>query len=84
MEESIKYFQGYEGYFWQWETDKDAMEHPDDGFNVLAIPHVSVIAYRKHALEILSVMAEQGLPPFGALLLVLYESGDFRADLCAR
>lgn len=78
MEESIKYFQGYEGYFWQWETDQDAMEHPDDEFNVLAIPHVSVIAYRKHVLEVLSVMADGGLPPYGALLLVLYASGDFR------
>ena len=25
MEEAVKYFQSYEGYFWQWETDTDAM-----------------------------------------------------------
>jgi len=78
MEEAIKYFQNYEGYFWQWETDKDAMESSDDEYNQLSIPHVSVIAYRTHALEILKVMADGGIPPFGAFLLVLYASGNFR------
>lgn len=78
MEESIQYFQSYQGYFWQWETDKDVMDIPGDEHNLLSIPHVSVIAYRTHALEILKVMAEVGLPPFGAYLLVLYATGNFK------
>lgn len=78
MEETIKYFQSHAGYFWQWETDQDAFEFPGDEYNQLSIPHVSVIAYRTHTLELLKVMAEGGIPPFGAFLLVLYATGNFR------
>ncbi|MFT3978882.1 MAG: hypothetical protein QM687_00340 [Ferruginibacter sp.] len=78
MEDTRKYFQNYEGYFWQWETDHDAMESQVDIYNQLSIPHVSVIAYRSHALEILKVMSEESIPPFGAFLLVMYASGNFR------
>lgn len=78
MEETIKYFQNYKGYFWQWETDHDAMEFPEDVYNLLSIPHVSVIAYRKYALEILKMMEPAGIPPFGAFLLALYASGNFK------
>lgn len=78
MEETIKYFQSYTGYFWQWETDEDTLEFPGDAYNQLSIPHVSVIAYRAHVLELLKVLAEDGIPPFGAFLLVLYASGNFK------
>lgn len=55
------YFNAYPDYFWQWE-DRDS---------VLAIPKANTIAYRALVLEILDVLALQGVPPFGAMLLAL-------------
>ena len=55
------YFQGYEGYFWQWEEEGE----------VLAIPGSSTIAYRAFVTEVLEHLYIQGFPPFGSLLLCL-------------
>jgi len=69
----IAYFQSYRDYFWEWTTDEDV---PDDtGYhehNLISIPNAGAIAYRPYIIEVLNILKEQGLPPFGALLLVLY------------
>jgi hypothetical protein len=71
------YFQSYEHYFWEWTTDEDV---PDDtGYNennLISIPNVGVIAYRLYAIEILEELQEQGFPPFGSFLLILYAIQD--------
>ncbi len=56
-----QYIQSYQGYFWQWEEDGE----------VLTIPAADTIAYRQFIVEVLAVLAPQGFPPFGSLLLVL-------------
>jgi hypothetical protein len=69
----IAYFQSYINYFWEWKTDEDV---PDStGYNennLISIPNVGAIAYRPYVMEILKELKEQGFPPFGSLLLVLY------------
>lgn len=73
----IAYFQSYINYFWEWTTDEDV---PDDTRynenNLISIPNVGAIAYRPYIMEILKELKEQGLPPFGSLLLVLYALHD--------
>ncbi|MBK1895369.1 hypothetical protein [Chryseobacterium paridis] len=67
------YFQSYENYFWEWVTDEDVRD--DSGYhenNLVSIPNVGAIAYRPYIIEVLKELQPQGLPPFGALLLVLY------------
>lgn len=56
-----EYFNAYPDYFWQWE----------DNASVLAIPKANTIAYRALVLEILDVLAPQGFPSFGSMLLAL-------------
>ncbi len=69
----IAYFQSYIHYFWEWTTDEDV---PDaSGYNennLISIPNVGAIAYRPYVMEILKELKDQGFPPFGSLLLVLY------------
>lgn len=55
------YLASYRGYFWNWEDDAD----------VIAIEGGSTVAYREKLVQVLSALSEQGLPPFGALLLAL-------------
>lgn len=55
------YFQSYENYFWKWEEKGE----------VLAINGGSTIAYKQLILEILDNLSEQGIPPFGSLLLAI-------------
>jgi ribosomal protein L7/L12 len=55
------YLQSNEPYFWKWEEDGDIIE----------IPHGSTIAYTNQVKEIMDHIAEQGLPSFGCLLLVI-------------
>lgn len=73
----IAYFQSYINYFWEWTTDEDV---PDEtGYNennLISIPNIGAIAYRPYVIEILKQLQPQGLPPFGALLLLLYASQD--------
>lgn len=56
-----EYFQSHEQYFWMWE----------DNGEVLEIPGGSTIAYTELIKEMLACTQEQGLPPFGSLLLFL-------------
>lgn len=68
-----EYFQSYEGYFWEWNTDEDVRD--ETGYhenNLVSIPNVGAIAYRPYIIEVLKELHLQGIPPFGALLLVLY------------
>lgn len=68
-----EYFQSYENYFWEWQTDEDIAG--DSGYhdhNLISIPGVGAIAYRPYVMEILKELQPQGWPPFGALLMVLY------------
>jgi hypothetical protein len=56
-----EYFQSCKHNFWQWE------EHGD----VIGIPNSSTIAYKAFVVDVLEKLAPQGIPPFGALLLVI-------------
>jgi ribosomal protein L7/L12 len=56
-----EYFQSYSDYFWQWE----------DNAEVIAIPNYSTIAYRAFITEVLAKLSDQGVPPFGALLMAM-------------
>jgi len=56
-----RYFQSYKEYFWNWEENGE----------VLSIPNGSTIAYREFLLQILQNLSNQGIPPFGSLLLVI-------------
>lgn len=76
-----EYFQSYENYFWEWETDEDIAG--DSGYhdhNLISIPGVGAIAYRPYIMEILKELQPQGWPPFGALLMVLYAMQDGYTD----
>ncbi|PIF44361.1 hypothetical protein CLU96_1309 [Chryseobacterium sp. 52] len=76
-----EYFQSYENYFWEWETDEDIAG--DSGYhdnNLISIPGVGAIAYRPYVMEILKELQSQGWPPFGALLMVLYATQDGYTD----
>ncbi len=55
------YFKLYKDYFWQWE----------DNAEVLAIPNGNTIAYNALIEEVLLHLKDQGIPPFGALLLAI-------------
>ncbi|MBS1665124.1 MAG: hypothetical protein JST68_29025 [Bacteroidetes bacterium] len=58
---TIEYLDVYEDYFWTWEQEEE----------VICIPGGSTIAYFQFVLQILEDLADQGLPPFGALLLAI-------------
>jgi hypothetical protein len=76
-----EYFQSYENYFWEWQTDEDIAG--DSGYhdhNLISIPGVGAIAYRPYVIEILKELQPQGWPPFGALLMVLYAMQDGYTD----
>jgi ribosomal protein L7/L12 len=55
------YFQSYHNYFWQWEDDVE----------VIGIPNNNTIAFRGLVVDILEILAPQGLPRFGSLLLAI-------------
>jgi len=72
-----EYFRSYENYFWEWTTDEDV--HDDSGYhqnNLISVPNVGPLAYRAYVMGVLKELKEQGLPPFGSLLLVLYAIQD--------
>ncbi len=56
-----EYLQAYDAYFWNWQEEAE----------VACLANGSTIAYRAFINEVLALLAEQGLPPFGALLLTL-------------
>ncbi|AXG71795.1 hypothetical protein KORDIASMS9_04053 [Kordia sp. SMS9] len=70
------YFQSYQDYFWEWEIDhmfhgnviRDAQEY-HGGFNCISIPDGMTIVYKEQVTEILQLLSDTGLPPFGAIIL---------------
>lgn len=77
----IKYFQSYEDYFWEWENP---VRDSGGAYETLAIPGATTIAYEKHIFEILEALSEDGIPPFGSLLLVMIASNSEPHDALAK
>lgn len=72
-----EYFQSYENYFWEWNTDKDIVDETNHNeHNFISIPNVGAIAYRAYTIGILKELKDQGFPPFGSFLLALYALQD--------
>ncbi|UUC44914.1 hypothetical protein [Flavobacterium cerinum] len=63
-----QYFQSYENYFWEWENE---IRTSDSVFEALVIPEGNTIAYEQFVMETLDLLAIDGFPPFGSLLLAL-------------
>ena len=55
------YLRRYSEWFWDWEEEN----------SVVAIPEGSTIAFKQELITIFEGFEGQGLPPFGALLLVI-------------
>ena len=71
MSTVIKYFQSYEDYFW----------HYEDSGRVIAIPEGNTLGYSEHIMqEIITYLAPQGLPKFGALLIALAATNSQGSD----
>ncbi|MES2775515.1 MAG: ribosomal protein L7/L12 [Bacteroidota bacterium] len=64
------YFQSYSNYFWQWEDDTE----------VLSIPNGGTIAYREQMVQTLQGLADNGLPPFGSLVLAFIATNNSLDD----
>lgn len=60
-----EYFRSYKNYFWQWEENAE----------VVSVRGGSTIAYTEYIKEVIGGIHEQGLPPFGSLLLALLATG---------
>lgn len=60
-----RYFQSFEKYFW----------HYEDGGEVIVMAGGTTIAYNNYVKEILGYLKEQGLPPYGSLLLAIVATG---------
>jgi ribosomal protein L7/L12 len=69
-----EYIQAYDNYFWLWQDDTE----------VAALPNGSTIAYRDYLVEVIELLADQGLPPFGSLLLALIATNKTMEDGIAR
>jgi MoxR-vWA-beta-propeller ternary system domain bpX0 len=63
---TIDYLQSYKNYFWVWEENGE----------VITIPGGSTVAFKEQIIEILTLLAEQGLPSFGSILLTLIATND--------
>jgi hypothetical protein len=77
-----EYFQSYKNYFWEWVTDEDISD--DSGYNennLISIPNVGAITYRPYLIGVLKELQQQGLPPLGSLLLVLYATQNSYVNL---
>ena len=68
--EANAYFQSFESSFWQWEENGE----------VASIPGGATIAYKEFLREVLPVISVQGLPTFGALLLVILATNENGKD----
>ncbi|PTX62879.1 hypothetical protein C8N46_102279 [Kordia periserrulae] len=70
------YFQSYHDYFWEWEVD-----HMFQGsYNCISIPQGMTIVYKEPVVEVLQLLSETGLPPFGALVLVFLATNSGEVD----
>jgi ribosomal protein L7/L12 len=56
-----EYITANEDYFWRWE----------EGYEVVEIPGGNTIAYTQVLKEMIVHLQDQGLPPFGSLLLII-------------
>jgi hypothetical protein len=63
-----KYFQSFADYFWEWDNQIFSSESV---FETITIPNGQTIGYEKFVFEILDYLSEDGLPPFGSLLLAI-------------
>ncbi|KUJ60703.1 hypothetical protein AR687_16890 [Flavobacteriaceae bacterium CRH] len=63
-----RYFQSYKDYFWEWDNE---IFSEDSVFESLTIPNGQTIGYEKFVFEILEFLSEEGVPPFGSLLLAI-------------
>jgi hypothetical protein len=68
---SFSYFIRNENYFWTLEEDGD----------VIAIRGGDTIAYSEFVIRMLEDLADQGLPPFGSLLLAIIATNQSTNDL---
>ncbi|HTI92922.1 MAG TPA: hypothetical protein VL727_20130, partial [Puia sp.] len=69
--QSFSYFIRNENYFWTLEEDGD----------VIAVRGGDTIAYSEFVIRILEDLADQGLPPFGSLLLAITATNHPANDL---
>ncbi len=63
-----KYFQSYEEYFWEWDNRVFSLE---EVFESITIPNGPTIVYEKLVFDILDLLSEDSIPPFGSLLLAI-------------
>src|SRR4028118_1144039 len=63
---ALSYFQAPENYFWRWAERHEIVEWPDG----------ATICYREELQVILETVAPAGLPPLGAVLLLLAACAD--------
>ncbi|MFB9076598.1 ribosomal protein L7/L12 [Flavobacterium procerum] len=61
-----KYFQSYHDYFWEWENNSDGQIH-----DAVAISDGQTIGYVQFVVEILDFLSDEGIPPFGSLLMAI-------------
>lgn len=78
------YFQSYQDYFWQWESDEDVRDaRGNTDNNLLSIPDCGGIGYRMLVEEMLKALQPGGLPPFGSFLLMLVATQNNAGKLIA-
>jgi hypothetical protein len=63
---ALSYFQKPADYFWRWAENGTVAEWP----------HGSTIGYREEVQVVLEALVPTGLPPFGAVLLLLAACAD--------
>jgi hypothetical protein len=66
------YFQSFEDYFWEWESNSDGL--------YLVVPNAKTIAHSNLVYEILEYLSEESIPPFGSLLLALIATNSEVSD----
>ncbi|MEE1897580.1 hypothetical protein V1389_04490 [Flavobacterium rakeshii] len=63
-----EYFQSFNYYFWEWDKE---IHSESSVFESVTIVDGSTIAYEPYIIEVLEYLAEESIPPFGSLLLVI-------------
>ena len=61
INETLKYFRPPQNYFWRWSENGEVIEWS----------HGKTICYREDLIPILRELSKDGLPPLGAVLLIL-------------
>ncbi|UOQ51206.1 hypothetical protein [Hymenobacter cellulosivorans] len=65
-QQALQYFQAPKSYFWHWAEGGEVVEWQNGG----------TICYREELQAVLSALAPEGLPPLGAVLLLLASCSD--------